>query len=105
MDNWQPIATAPRDGSLVDVWFDIASAEAGAAEFYAPGCTRPEGQSEPVIGHVAFVNGHFRPVIDEAGAQAVAALAGGWGPVEGVAYAIVSVTLSRWRPAAGRPGA
>lgn len=102
MDIWQPIPTAPRDGSLLDVWFDIASAEAGAAEFYAPGCTQPDGQNEPVIEQVACVNGHFRPVIDQAGTRAVIALAGGWGTVEGVAHGIVSVTLTRWRPAAGR---
>lgn len=100
---WQPIDTAPRDGTLIDVLFDVQTAEQGMAEFYAPGCTRKKEPASPVIENVAFVNGSFKPVIDAAGVRAVAAVAGGWGEVDGVAYGIMSVTLTYWRPAAFPP--
>jgi hypothetical protein len=99
MTMWQSIETAPKDGSLLDVKFDVASAEAHMAEFYAPLSTRAVEPTEPVIENVAFVNGGFKPVIDAEGAREVACLAGGWGTVLGVAYGIVSVTLTHWRPA------
>jgi hypothetical protein len=100
MTTWEPIETAPKDGSLLDVKFDVASAEEHMAEFYAPQSTRTREPAEPVIENVAFVNGGFKPVIDAEGAREVARLAGSWGTVIGVAYGIVSVTLTHWRPAA-----
>lgn len=69
MDNWQPIETAPKDGTLLDVLFDPATAErdtAGSmAEFYAPGCTRRTKPTQPLIERVAFINCHFRPVMED----------------------------------------
>jgi len=101
--DWTRIDLAPKDGSLLDARFDIASAEDGMAEFYAPGCTRKVNPTQPVVTNVAFCNGNFRPVIDADGAREVASLAGGWGTVTGVAYGIVSVTLTHWRPAINPP--
>lgn len=97
---WQPIESVPKNGTLIDVMFDVLSAEEGMAEFYAPGCTRKKNAADPVIENVAFINGSFKPVIDAAGAKAVATVAGGWGQVSGVAYGITSVTLTAWRSAA-----
>jgi hypothetical protein len=86
---WQPIATAPRDGTLLDVRFDPTTAEVDAvgslAEFYAPGCTRRRKPAEPVITGVEFSNGHFRPVCQ--------------GSPDVKMHGIVSVTLTHWRPA------
>lgn len=69
MDKWQDIASAPKDGTLLDVLFDPATAERDAAgsmaEFYAPGCTRRKNPSQPIIERVAFINRHFRPVMDD----------------------------------------
>lgn len=98
--DWIRIESAPKDGSLLDARFDIASAEDDMAEFYAPSCTSKVDPTQPVIANVTFCNGHFRPVIDADGAREVASLAGGWGTATGVAYGIVSVTLTHWRPAA-----
>lgn len=83
---WQPIETAPR-GPLLDVKFDIASAEVDGtgknmADFYAPGCRRRRNPVDPVICGVRYSRGHFRPVLGEL-----------------ELYAILSVTLTHWRPA------
>lgn len=97
---WSDITSAPKDGTLLDVKFDVATAEPGMAEFYAKGCTRQREAAEPVIENVAFVNGSFKPVIDGEGARFVASIAGGWGPEQGTGYGISSVTLTHWRPSA-----
>lgn len=97
---WSGIESAPKDGTLLDVRFDITTAEPGMAEFYAKGCTRQREAVEPVIENVAFVNGSFKPVIDGDGARLVASIAGSWGPEHGTGYGISSVTLTHWRPAA-----
>lgn len=99
---WEPMETAPRDGTLLDVLFDVPSAEPHAAEFYVPGCTRKIAPAEPVIENVAFVNGSFAPVTNFDGAQSVLALGGGWGNVAAgsVSHGILSVNLTAWRPAA-----
>jgi len=98
--NWLAIASAPKDGTLLDVRFIVETAEPGMAEFYAQGCTRESQPTEPIVENVAFVNGAFKPVIDGDGARLVASLAGGWGPERGTGYGIISVTLTHWRPAA-----
>lgn len=97
---WMEIVSAPKDGTLLDVKFLVATAEPSMAEFYAPGCTRELDPSDPVIENVAFVNGSFKPVIDSDGARLVALLAGGWGSEAGTGYGIASVMLTHWRPAA-----
>ncbi|KWU26348.1 hypothetical protein [Burkholderia cenocepacia] len=97
IEQWQPIGTAPKDGRLLDLLFDIKTAELGSAEFYAPGCTRRRNPTEPLIENVAYVNGGFKPVVDADGAREVAALGGGWGNVSGVRYGIMSVTPTHWR--------
>ena len=55
-ESWEPIETAPKNGTLLDVRFDVASSEHGAAEFYAPGCTRRQAPVEPVIDWVQARN-------------------------------------------------
>lgn len=100
---WQPIETAPRDGTLIDLRFDPAREGREGAEFYAPGSTRRKEPAEPVIENVVFCNGHFRPVVDaEAAAAAKAAMAAGDGhkSLPGTLYAIMSVVPTHWRPAA-----
>lgn len=89
MTEWQPIASAPRDGTLLDVLFDPDSAEIdrsgrrplSMAEFYAPGSTRKRDKTEPLIEKVEFSSGHFRPITDE-GTRL---------------HGILSVTLTYWR--------
>jgi hypothetical protein len=98
--NWLDIASAPKDGTLLDVKFNVDTAEPGMAEFYVQGCTRQRNPVEPVIENVAYVNGCFKPVIDGEGARLVASIAGGWGSEQGTGYGIGSVTLTHWRPAA-----
>ena len=98
--DWVEIASAPKDGRLLDVKFVVETAEPGMAEFYARGCTHGKGGSGPVIENVAFVNGSFKPVIDGEGARFVASLGGGRGAERGTGYGIASVTLSHWGPAA-----
>lgn len=69
---WQPIEQAPRDGTLLDVMFDPATAEIdysgkrplSMADFYAPGSTRRKDPTPPVIERVEFSNRHFRPVME-----------------------------------------
>lgn len=62
---WQPMESAPRDGTLLDVRFDPATAERDSvgslAEFWAPGSTRTRNPAEPVIRNVVLENRHFRP--------------------------------------------
>lgn len=92
MTEWQPIASAPRDGTLLDVLFDPRTAEIdrsgrrplSMAEFYAPGSTHKHDPAEPLIERVEFSNRHFRP-LGEDGTRL---------------YAILSVTLTHWRLAA-----
>jgi hypothetical protein len=98
--DWIEFASAPKDGTLIDVKFNSATAEPDMAEFYAPGCTRQRKPTEPIIENVAFVNGSFKPVVDGDGARLVESIAGGWGPEKGVGYGIGGVTLTYWRPAA-----
>ena len=61
---WQPMETAPRDGTLIDVRFDPTTADRDSvgslAEFWAPGCTCQRNPSEPVICNVLYENRHFR---------------------------------------------
>jgi hypothetical protein len=72
MTTFQPMATAPRDGTLLDVQFDPATAEIdrsgrkplSMAEFYVPGSTRRKDPVPPVIERVEFSNRHFRPVME-----------------------------------------
>lgn len=97
---WADIATAPKDGTLIDVKFEVANAEPGMAEFYAPGSTRRGDATEPTIENVVFANGCFAPVIDKEAAAAAIELQGGWGELPGRLYGIMSVTLTHWRPAA-----
>lgn len=92
--------SAPKDGTLLDVKFNVDTAEPGMAEFYAKGCTHQQAPAEPIIENVAYVNGCFKPVIDGDGARLVASIAGGWGPEGGTGYGIGSVALTHWRPAA-----
>ena len=98
---WRPIVSAPKDGTLLDVLFDVPTAEPEMAEFYAPGCSRKKAAEEPIIENVAFVNGNFAPVIDAEGARMIADLKGGWGDTQrSVTYSILSVSITHWRPAA-----
>lgn len=99
---WRPMDSAPRDGTLIDVLFDVPSAEPHAAEFYAAGSTCNSSPADPVIENVAFVNGSFAPVVSAEDAKIVAALKGGWGTVDSgsVCHGILSVNLTAWRPAA-----
>ncbi|MFK4706028.1 hypothetical protein ABIC83_002867 [Roseateles asaccharophilus] len=97
---FEPIATAPKDGTLLDVKFNPATAEPGMAEFYVQGSTSSSDPVEPVIENVAFVNGRFTPVYTLEGAEAVKALGGGRGSPPGCLYGIMSVDLTHWRPAA-----
>lgn len=91
---WQPIATAPQDGTLLDVLFDPHTAEIdhggrrplSMAEFYAPGSTRRKNPAEPLIANVEFSNRCFRPVHE--GTRL---------------HGILSVTLTHWRLAEGTP--
>lgn len=94
------MSTAPRDGTLLDVLFDVPSADPRSAEAYAPGCTRKEGPTSPFIENVAFGNDNFTPVLDAQGALAMIKMKGGWGGVSGVDHAVANVTLTHWRPAA-----
>ena len=72
-EGWQPIDSAPRDGTLIDVLFDPATAEIdrsgrrplSMAEFYAPGSTRIVSPAQPLIERVEFSNRHFRPVSED----------------------------------------
>jgi hypothetical protein len=88
---WRTIDSAPRDGTLLDVLFDPATAEIdrsgrrplSMAEFYVPGSTARRNPVEPLIENVEFSNRHFRPVTED-GTRL---------------YAILSVTLTHWRPA------
>ena len=53
MTDWQPIETAPKDGTIIDVW--LADAEDEDVAFYCtPGTRRSSGW--------AFHNGKFRPL-------------------------------------------
>jgi hypothetical protein len=85
MSEWQPIETAPRDETMIDVRFDPTTAErdemGSLAEFYAPGCTRRKNPTEPVIEGVHFSNRHFRP----------------GRPGEGYHACDMAVTLTHWR--------
>lgn len=99
-NQWRPMVSAPKDGTLLDVLFDIRTAEPGMAEFYVPGCTRKKEPEEPIIENVAFVNGNFAPVIDAEGGKVVAALKGDWGDTQGSTFhSIMRVSLTHWRPA------
>lgn len=88
---WQPINSAPKDGTLLDVLFDPATAEIdrggrrplSMAEFYAPGSTARRNPAEPLIENVEFSNYSFRPVTED-GTRL---------------HGIISVTLTHWRPA------
>jgi len=105
---WQGIDEVPMDGMLLDVKFDPWTADIDGsgknmAEFYVPGSTRRLDPAEPIIENVAYVNGGFKPVVDWDAAEAVRALAGRWGHVDGVLYGIMSVRLTHWRPAAYPP--
>ncbi len=91
---WSAIDSAPRDGTLLDVLFDPASAQIdrsgrrplSMAEFYVPDSTARRNPVEPLIENVEFSNRHFRPVTED-GTRL---------------YAILSVTLTHWRPARSR---
>lgn len=89
--DWHPMETAPKDGTILDVKFDPASAEVDAAgslaEFYAPGCTRKINPSEPIIESVYFQNRHFRLFVPG---------------LKTTMPGIVSVTLTHWRLHVGR---
>jgi hypothetical protein len=99
---WMDFASAPKDGTLVDLKFRVEDAEPGAAEFFAPGCTCTLNPTEPIIENYAFVNGSFRGVVDAAGAQRALALGGVSCSDRGLnmTYGITSVSLTHWRPAA-----
>lgn len=91
MSEWQDIASAPKDGTLLDVMFDPVTAEIdysgrrplSMAEFYVPGSTRRTKPEPPVIERVEFSNRHFRPVM-ECGTRLYAC--------------DMAVTLTKWRP-------
>lgn len=96
MNDWQPIETAPRDGTLLDVLFDPATAEIdhggrrplSMAEFYAPGSTRRKDPALPIIERVEFSNRHFRPVTED-GTRLYAC--------------DMAITLTQWRRHPGDP--
>jgi hypothetical protein len=93
MTEWQSIDTAPRDGTLLDVLFDPATAEIdrsgrrplSMAEFYAPGSAARRNPALPLIERVEFSNHSFRPVMKD-GTRL---------------HGIISVSLTHWRPAKG----
>ena len=71
MTGWQPIETAPKDGTIIDVW--LGDADAGERSFYcAPGSCRSanwhwlEGKWRPFAGAsvlVTFVQPtHWQPL-------------------------------------------
>jgi len=87
-DEWGDMATAPRDGTLIDVKFDPKTAErdihGSMAEFYVPGSTRKRNPVEPIIQNVRFIRNHFRPILKTDDKE-----------IE--LHGIVSVELKGWR--------
>lgn len=75
MNEWQPIETAPKDGSLVDVW--LGNAEVDEVEFY---CDR--GTRRATGWH--YRNGKFRPHM-------------------GLGLPVVTVTPTHWMPLPAPP--
>ena len=53
MSEWQPIETAPKDGTIIDVW--LGEADRSDVEFY---CTTGTRRS----AGWCFKNGKFRPL-------------------------------------------
>jgi hypothetical protein len=55
MSEWQPIETAPKDGTVIDVWLGDVNYEDADHAFYVgvPDCKRSPNWH--------FINGKFRP--------------------------------------------
>lgn len=91
---WQPIATVPRDGRMIDVRFDPATAERDVlgsfAELYAPGSTSAAEPAEPIIRDLAFSKHKQRFYLVRYGYREFMRVGG--------------ITVTGWRPAiSGNP--
>lgn len=88
---WEPIDTAPKDGTMIDLMFDPHTAErdrmGSLAEFYAPGCARKSNPTAPIIESCHYSNWHFRPGT----------------PGDGYFACDMAVTLSAWMYASEPP--
>lgn len=63
MSEWQPIETAPKDGTVVDLWIRTSCPQSDhtMVDFYDPNATKVKGQSLRHGRAVSFHWRHFPP--------------------------------------------